>query len=226
MKKRLSLFKKVMKFGLICLGLLILFLLFLSRDLPNPNELGNKIVSQSVKIYDRTGKTLLYNAGQAENRQVVALQDIPEYVKLATLAAEDHNFYNHGPIEIKSIFRSILTNILKLDKSQGASTITQQLARNAFLGREKTYVRKLREIILAFYLESKYSKDQILEYYLNQVPYGYNAYGIESASQLYYNKSVKTLNIVESAYLASLLKSPSFLSPFGDNRERLDIRKN
>jgi len=226
MKKKKELLKKLFKLGLICLGLGVLLLLYLSRDLPNPNELTNKVVSQSVKIYDRTGKTLLYNAGQAENRQIVSLENMPKYVKLATLAAEDHNFYNHGPVEIKAIIRSVFTNILHLSKSQGASTITQQLARNAFLSREKTYTRKLKEIILSFYLESKYSKDKILEFYLNQVPYGYNAYGIESASQLYYNKPVQTLDIAESAYLASLLKSPSYLSPFGNNKDQLNIRKN
>ena len=208
------------------MGLGFLFLLFLSRDLPNPRELGNKVISQSVKIYDRTGKTLLYNSGQAENRHVVSLSEMPKYVKLATLAAEDHNFYNHGPIEVKSIIRAVGTNILHMGKSQGASTITQQLARNAFLTRTKTYTRKLKEVILSFYLENIYSKDQILEFYLNQVPYGYNAYGVESASQLYFNKPVKELKLAESAYLASMLKSPSYLSPLGSHKDQLDIRKN
>ncbi|HOE15750.1 MAG TPA: biosynthetic peptidoglycan transglycosylase [Candidatus Paceibacterota bacterium] len=142
------------------------------------------------------------------------------------MAAEDDDFYKHGPIDIKSIARAIYTNILHMGKTQGASTITQQLARNAFLTRTKTYARKIKEIILAFYLENQYSKDQILEFYLNQVPYGYNAYGVESASQLYFNKPIQDVDIAEAAYLASLLKSPSYLSPFGPNKNKLDDRKN
>ncbi len=225
MKKHTNLLKKLFKLFLICAVLGVLVILFLSRDLPNPSELSNKVIAQSVKIYDRTGKTLLYNSGQAENRQVVKLDGMPEYVKLATLAAEDDDFYRHGPVDFKSIIRAILTNILHFGKNQGASTITQQLARNAFLTKNKTYTRKLKEVILSFYLENRYTKDQILEFYLNQVPYGYNAYGVEAASQLYYNKPVKELGIAESAYLASLLQLPSYLSPFGSHKDKLDIRK-
>lgn len=226
MARKRNIFKKLLGLFCICIVIAILVIFYLSKDLPNPNELGNKVVSQSVKIYDRTGTTLLYNAGEVENRHIVPLNTIPQVVRWATLAAEDDDFYKHGPIDIKSIARAIYTNILHMGKTQGASTITQQLARNAFLTRTKTYARKIKEIILAFYLENQYSKDQILEFYLNQVPYGYNAYGVESASQLYFNKPIQDVDIAEAAYLASLLKSPSYLSPFGPNKNKLDDRKN
>jgi len=195
--------------------------------LPDPNTLGTKVVPQSVKIYDREGKVLLYNAGVAENRQEVNFESIPNCVKLTTLAAEDDDFYKHGAIDIKSLLRSAAKSVFNVKKfGTGASTITQQLARNAFLTQEKTYSRKIKEIILSFYLERHYSKDKILEMYLNQVPYGFNAYGVEAASQLYFNKSVKDVGLAEAAYLASLLQSPTALSPYGANRDKLEERKN
>jgi penicillin-binding protein 1A len=120
----------------------------------------------------------------------------------------------------------VYLNIVTFGNGPGGSTITQQLARNAFLTTERSASRKIKEMILSFYLERQYTKDEIFEMYLNQVPYGFNAYGIESASQLYFSKSAKDLNLEEAAYLASLLKAPTYLSPFGNNRERLEIRKN
>ncbi len=211
----------------ICFGAIAGVFLYFSQDLPDPNTLGTKVVPQSVKIYDREGKVLLYNAGVAENRQEVNFESIPNCVKLTTLAAEDDDFYKHGAIDIKSLLRSAAKSVFNVKKfGTGASTITQQLARNAFLTQEKTYSRKIKEIILSFYLERHYSKDKILEMYLNQVPYGFNAYGVEAASQLYFNKSVKDVGLAEAAYLASLLQSPTALSPYGANRDKLEERKN
>ncbi|MDD3156469.1 MAG: transglycosylase domain-containing protein [Candidatus Pacebacteria bacterium] len=194
--------------------------------MPDIQTLGSRISKESFTIYDRTGEVILYDQTQLENRQYVEFEEIPEVVKHAVMAAEDDDFYEHGPIDIRSLARVVIENIVKMGRGAGGSTITQQLARNAFLTTERSIVRKIRELIVSFYLEKEYTKDDIFEMYLNQVPFGYNAYGVESASQLYFSKNVKDLNANEAAYLASLLQSPSYLSPFGRNRDKLEVRKN
>jgi len=206
--------------------ILISIIIYFFKDLPDIKNLGSRISKESFTIYDRTGTIILYDQTQQENRQYLVFDEIPEVVKKATMAAEDDDFYEHGPIDVKSLIRVVIENVAKLGKGAGGSTLTQQLARNAFLTTERSIVRKIREMILAFYLEKAYSKDKIFEMYLNQVPYGYNAYGVESASQLYFSKNVKDLNVNEAAYLASLLQSPSYLSPFGYHRDKLENRKN
>jgi membrane peptidoglycan carboxypeptidase len=231
-KRKISFIKKIINvknlaiaffIGIIFLGVVLVYFF---RDLPDIKNLGKRVSTESFTIYDRTGMVILYDQTQAENRQHLKFSDIPDVVKKTTMAAEDDDFYQHGPIDIKSLVRVILENIVKLGQGAGGSTLTQQLARNAFLTTERSMIRKVREMILAFYLEKEYSKDKILEMYLNQVPYGYNAYGVESASQLYFSKNVKDLDVNEAAYLASLLQSPSYLSPFGNHRDKLEIRKN
>jgi membrane peptidoglycan carboxypeptidase len=197
----------------------------LGNSLPDIEDFDNAVIVQSVSIYDREGEVMLYNNTVSENRHIVKIEEIPEKVIQTTLAAEDHNFYNHGPISVVGILRSFVTNLRTGSLAQGGSTLTMQLARNAFLSNEKKYDRKLKEIILAFRLEGVYSKETILEMYLNQVPYGYNAYGIESGSRLYFNKSVSDLTLAEAAYLASILNAPSYLSPYGSHREDLEARK-
>jgi len=230
--KKRNIFKRVFNFRNFVIAC-VLFVIFIAsivvyffKDLPDIKTLGSRISKESFTIYDRTGTVILYDQTQLENRQYLNFDEIPESVKKATLAAEDDDFYKHGPIDIKSLVRVVIENVLKLGRGAGGSTITQQLARNAFLTTERSFVRKIREMILSFYLEKEYSKDKIFEMYLNQVPYGYNAYGVESASQLYFSKNVKDLNYNEAAYLASLLQSPSYLSPFGNHRDKLEIRKN
>ena len=231
-KRKVSFIKKIINmrnFVIACfVGIIFLavVLVYFFRDLPDIKNLGKRVSTESFTIYDRTGTVILYDQTQAENRQYLKFEEIPEVVKQATMAAEDDDFYKHGPIDIKSLIRVIFENIVKLGQGAGGSTLTQQLARNAFLTTERSMIRKVREMILAFYLEKEYSKDKILEMYLNQVPYGYNAYGVESASQLYFSKNVKDLNVNEAAYLASLLQSPSYLSPFGNHRDKLENRKN
>jgi len=212
----------------ICLALLILLIgtsLFFLATLPDPANLTQRQMSESTQIYDRTGKILLYEIFKEENRTVITWDQIPKSVKDTTLAAEDARFYQHAAVDFKGILRAIRNNFLDSTTLQGASTITQQLAKNAFLTKEKSVIRKIKELFLSLRLEKIYTKDQILELYLNQVPYGSNAYGIESASHLYFNKAAKDLSVSEAAYLAALLQSPSYLSPYGSHRKELDDRQ-
>ena len=189
------------------------FWFYILKDLPDPTELTNRNIDISTKIYDRNG-ILLYQIYKNKNRTPVKLSDIPIQVRLATLAAEDADFYNHSGISIKGIVRAGIKDI-KSKELTGGSTITQQLVKNALLSSEKTLVRKLREVTLAFGVESTYSKDVILEMYLNEVSYGGTAYGIQEASRTYFDKDVTQLSLAEAALLAGLPKSPTLYSPYG-----------
>jgi len=209
--------------------LFVVFSLFVfiyyARNLPRPEKFLERKVFQSTKIFDRTGEILLYDIHGEEKREIVSLDQMPDRLKNAVIATEDSNFYQHKGIDPRGIFRSILVNFKLKKPAQGGSTITQQLIRSSFLTLEKTAERKVREIILTIELERRYSKDQILEWYLNQVPFGSNAYGVEAASQTFFKKPAKDLSIAESAILASLIKAPSYLSPYGENKEELLERK-
>jgi penicillin-binding protein 1C len=171
----------------------------------------------STKIYDRNG-TLLYKIYKNKNRTPVPLNKIPLHTRLATLAIEDAEFYSHPGFSVRGIIRAIYRNLTRGDLT-GGSTVTQQLVKNALLTPEKTMSRKVKEIILAVKVELKLSKDEILELYLNEVPYGGTAYGIQEASQQYFAKDVTELTLAESALLAGLPKSPTKHSPFGPNPE-------
>lgn len=202
-----------------------LWLLYIWKTLPPSELIENRRVAESTKIYDRTGEILLYEVHGEERRTIVSLETIPEIVKQATIAVEDANFYSHPAFDWKSIVRAALANLRRGRVVQGGSTITQQLAKNAFLTSERTLTRKIKELVLAFELERKFTKNQILELYLNQIPYGSNAYGIEAASQIYFEKSVRDLNLAEASILVSLTKAPSFYSPWGGNRKALFERQ-
>ncbi len=221
--------KKTISFFLLLfflsLSLLGFFLIFLAQGLPDLSTFDQRVVPESTKIYDRTGEILLYEIHGGEKRTIVKLDEISPYIIKTTLAAEDHNFYNHRGFSLKGLIRSLLYNITHLGNLRGGSTITQQLARNAFLTIDQTLVRKLKEAILTVKVEKAYSKNQILEMYLNQINYGHNVYGIESASNFYYNKEAKNLTLAEAAYLTSLIQSPNYLSPFGNHLEDLENRK-
>ncbi len=183
---------------------------WISRDLPDPNTLSEREVAQSTKIYDRSGEKLLYEIAGDQKRTLVTLEDIPDYVISATITAEDRDFYEHGGIDYTGILRAALFNVATLDPTgQGGSTITQQLVKNAILTNEQTYTRKLKEVILALALERRYTKDEILQLYLNEIPYGSTNYGIESASLTYFDKHVRDLSIAEAATIASLPKAPT-----------------
>lgn len=233
---KLKLFKFIRKQGastiLISLlavlaGGLVLVALVLN-DLPNPEEFETRQVAQSTKIFDRTGKVLLYEIHGEEKRTTIPYSEIPEYVKKATISIEDKDFYIHGSFSIPSIINGAIIEPLtgKIDRARGGSTITQQLAKNAFLSSERTLTRKFKELIVAYELEKKYSKDEVLNLYLNQIPYGSNAYGIEAASQTYFAKKASELNLAESALLASLPKATSYYSPWGKHLSELLDRKN
>lgn len=198
----------------------------LVRHLPNPEIISTRNLIQSTKIYDRTGKVLLYEIHGNIKRTYVPLKEIPKYIQLATIAAEDINFYHHHGLDFKGILRAAFKNIIRGEITQGGSTITQQLIKNSLLGNERTFVRKIKEQILALLLEKKYSKDEILELYLNQIPYGSNAYGIAAAADLYFSKKVNELTLNEAAVLAALPRAPTYYSPYGNNKDKLIERKN
>ena len=200
--------------------------LYLFRILPDPAALGDRRVIQSTKIFDRNGEVLLYEVYGEEKRTVIPFEQIPDRVKQATLVIEDSSFYKHSAFDWRGIIRAFWINLKSGSFRQGGSTITQQLARSAFLTPEKTVWRKIKELIIAFRLERKYSKDEILNLYLNQIPYGANAYGIEAAAQIYFQKSASKLNLAEAALLAALIKAPTYYSPWGAHGEELTSRKN
>lgn len=182
----------------------------------------------STKIYDKTGEVLLYDMHQDVRRTVVPLEEISDHVKKATISIEDSGFYTHFGIEPLAIVRAVVENLKDGDLlgGQGGSTITQQVVKNTLLVNEKKLSRKLKEWVLAIKLERDLEKDEILELYLNEIPYGGTKYGIEEASQGFFGKSAKDINLPESAYLAALPQAPSYYSPYGNNRKHLDARKN
>ena len=220
--------KKLISVALILILVGSIFVLaafaWLSRGLPSPNQLMEREVAQSTQILDRTGENILYEIHGEEKRTLVALNDIPDDLKWATISIEDKNFYKHGGFSIWAIFRTAVTNVL-FGKKAGGSTLTQQFIKNSVLTNEKSYVRKIKELILAYRVEKKFSKDEILQMYFNEIPYGSNAYGVEAASRKYFGKSVKDINIAEAAVLAALPQAPSRYSPYGSNVDLLLERK-
>jgi 1A family penicillin-binding protein len=204
--------------------IIAMFFLFL-KDLPRPEVFTEAQINQSTKIYDRTGKILLSSVYGEEKRTYVPLDKIPDVMKKAVIATEDSNFYSHFGIDIPALFRAIKIDIATRSTSHGASTITQQLIRSTFLTPDKTISRKIKEIVLSIELDRKYSKDQILEWYLNQVPFGINIYGVEEASLTYFQKSAQDLTLSEAALLAAIIQIPSYYSPYGNHLEELLGRK-
>lgn len=222
-------FSFVFKLGLGCFFLGVVSFLFLIsyyvKDLPRPESFLEKKIFQSTKIYDRTGEVLLYTIHGEEKREIIPIEEMSNHVKNAVVATEDENFYRHKGIDLKGIARAILIDLQLEAPAQGGSTITQQLIRSSFLTREKTAERKVREIILSLELERRHSKDEILGWYLNQVPFGSNTYGVEAASQTFFKKDCKDISLAEAATLASLIQAPSRLSPYGENKDDLLERK-
>ena len=144
----------------------------IAKELPDPGQfVSNRQISQSSKIYDRSGEILLYEIYDEEKRTIIPFEEIPEQIKQAAIALEDKNFYTHPSFDWRAILRAMIVNFLKGRVVQGGSTITQQLAKNAFLAPEKTFERKFKELILSYWIEKKYSKDEILGLYLNTISY-------------------------------------------------------
>jgi len=198
-------------------ALSILIFSFYSVSLPSPSKLTNRNIEQSTKIFDRNGK-LLYEIFTDKNRTLVELSDISPDLVHATLAAEDSDFYNHKGFDLVGIARAVYNTALHRSL-QGGSTLTQQLVKKALLNDARTITRKIEELVLSLQIERRYTKDDILKMYLNEIPYGGTAYGIEAASQYYFGKSAKYLTLGEAALLAGLPQSPSYYSPFGANPE-------
>lgn len=195
------------------------------KDLPDPNKVNKRVVAESTKIYDRTGEHILYEIHGEERRTLIPFEDMPESIRWATIASEDQDFYSHHGIKFSSIARAVLKDLLNRGAAQGGSTITQQFVKNSILTSEKTFTRKIKEVILSLEIEQKFSKDEILRMYLNEIPYGSNAYGIESAAQTFFNKSAKDLTYDEAAVLAVLPRATSFFSPFGSHTDRLKVNQ-
>ncbi len=205
------------------LAALAVFIVF-ARNLPNPSNLEDRTVTESTKIYDRTGQIILYDIHGEERRTIIPFNEIPGVVKDATIVAEDRDFYKHRGIDFKAIVRAFLSNLTS-DSLQGGSTITQQFVKKSILSDERTLTRKIKEAILALELERRYSKDEILNFYLNQIPYGSNAYGIEAAAQTFFSKKANDLTLSEAVLLASLPKATSYYSPYGEHRDELITRQ-
>jgi 1A family penicillin-binding protein len=210
--------------GLVLLGIGILYIAL--TPIPALNSFDSRKVSQSTKLYDRTGNTVLYDLNHDVRRNVVPLSSISPYLQEATISIEDSNFYHHGGVSFTGTERSLITDITTLSFAQGGSTLTQQVVKNTILSGQKSITRKVQEWVLAFKFEQKYTKDQILEFYFNVTPYGGTIYGAEVASRTFYGKSAKDLDIAEAAYLAAIPQLPTYYSPYGNNRDALDARKN
>lgn len=209
--------KKILKSQLFIIFILLIFVYYyVFFNLPSPKKLKNyQSISLSTQILDRHGK-LLYSIYKKEKRSLIKLKDLPPYIAQATIAIEDKDFYHHHGISlVGGIFRAIKENLLG-SQLQGGSTITQQLVKTALLTPERTIRRKLRELVLALLTETIFSKEEILELYLNQIPYGGTAYGIEEAAKRYFDKSAKTLSLEEAAFLAGLPQAPSLYSPYNN----------
>lgn len=216
------------------LVILTLFLIFIagvlgafayfSKDLPNPDRLKEREVIQSTRIYDRTGEILLYDIHNLKKRSLVELDEIPAYIQWAAIAAEDENFWHHHGFDVKGIIRAFWANLKEKKITQGGSTITQQLVKNAILTPDRTLTRKIKEVILSIEIERKFSKNEILQMYLNEIPYGSNIYGIEAASQSFFNKPSYDLTLSEAALLSALPKAPSWYSPYGIHTKELYSR--
>ena len=196
---------------------------YYSRDLPSPNKLVSREVELSTKIYDRNGG-LLFDVYRNVDRTLVKMSDMPDDLINATLATEDAEFFLHGGFDVLGILRAF-KNIVLFRNVQGGSTITQQLVKNALLTNQRSLSRKLKELVLALQIEKKFSKQEILQIYLNEVPYGGPAWGIGAASQYYFGKNAKDLTLAEAAFLSGLPQSPSVYSPYGSKPENAKARQ-
>ncbi len=195
----------------------ILVIVTILPSLPDINNIQNLVAAQSSAIHDREGN-LLYTIHGEENRENIPLADVPQHAINAALAIEDDQFYEHGGVDFPAIIKAVCHEVHICSTPRGGSTITQQFIKNAFLSPERTYTRKLKEIIMALQLESRFTKDEILEMYLNRIPYGSSTYGIERAANAFFDKSAKDLTLAESAALAAIPKAPTYFSPYGDHK--------
>ncbi len=211
--------------GFIGAGALLVFISTL--NIPDLSAFEQRRVLQSTKIYDRTGEIVLYDLNQDVRRTVIPYDKISHHIKNATVAIEDDTFFEHWGVRPLAIVRAFASNLQGGDiRGQGGSTITQQVIKNALLSREKSYIRKIKEAILALRLEQLLTKEEILWHYLNESPYGGTIYGVEEASRAFFAKSASDVTLAEAAYLAAIPQAPTYFSPHGNNRDALEVRKN
>lgn len=205
--------------GLFALGVVTVAsaIAILSIGLPDIVDLEELSPAQSTQIYDRDGN-LLYTIHGEENREQVSLEEMSPNLIKATIAIEDDRFWTHRGFDIKALGKVAMHELFGFGRPRGGSTITQQYIKNTFLSSERSYTRKAKELILALRLERNFEKDDILELYLNRIPYGNNAYGIQKAANIYFDKDASELTLGESAILASLPQAPSRHNPYGNNR--------
>jgi membrane peptidoglycan carboxypeptidase len=208
---------KIIGIGLVASFVLILGIFaYFRKDLPNLKDISGSNIGGSIRYYDKTGQTLLWEDYSAVKRIPVQSDQISQFMKDATVAVEDRDFYKHGGFDLKGIIRAGVANVSGGATSQGGSTITQQLVKlTQDWTKDRTYSRKIKELILSVELERSYSKDEILTGYLNAAPYGNIEYGVEAASRDYFKKSAKDLTLDEAVFLAAIPKSPSYYSPYG-----------
>jgi len=214
--------------AIFCFAGILLFTLVMAvvfawnaKNLPQPDKIVRR-EGFSTKIYDKDG-VLLYDVFADQKRTPVELEKVPEYLQQATIAIEDKNFYKHKGFDPTGWLRAVFTIVFK-GRLQGGSTLTQQLVKNVLLSPQRTITRKIKEFVLAVQIENKYSKDEILQMYLNEAPYGGTAWGVETAAETYFGKKVENLSLVESAFLAGLPQRPSFYSPYSGDSEAYKIR--
>lgn len=210
--------------GVVVLGIIVIWVS--TMKVPDFKSFDERRVAKSTKIYDKTGEIVLYDIHQDIKRTVIPFDQISENIKEATVAIEDDTFYQHKGVKIKSIIRAVLVNLKSGSFSQGGSTITQQIVKNSLLTTDKQISRKIKEVFLALKIEKELTKDQILEVYLNESPYGGSIYGVEEATRAFFNKKPIDLTIAEAAYLAAIPQAPTRFSPYGSNVDKLEARKN
>lgn len=229
MRRRFQWIPRQFILGMFTVGFIVagVFLIWAATlKIPDVTSLSERKVSQSAKIYDRTGEILLFDLQEDINRTIVPIEDISRNIQNATVAIEDDRFYDHLGVRPVATFRAVFIQPLRGLGVQGGSTITQQVVKNSILTNDRTISRKLKEWVIAFRLEQQLTKSKILELYLNESPYGGTIYGVEEASQAFFGKAARDVTIAEAAYLAALPQLPTFYSPYGNNREALEDRKN
>ncbi len=206
------------------------FVWFSTLEIPSVANFENRKISNSTKIFDKTGEVLLYDIHENIRRTVIGFEDINQSAKDAIVAIEDHTFYEHNGVVWKSTFRAVIQTVLsKIGLSNrgtaGGSTLTQQVVKNTLLNRDKRITRKVKEWVLAIKIEQQLEKEEILEIYLNEAPYGGTIYGIQEASKRFFGIPASELTIAQSAYLAAIPNLPTFYSPYGPNKDKLDQRQ-
>lgn len=225
-----AIWKKIGKIALFAFIALVFVTAFafawFSKDLPTPDKIANHAVTQSTKIYDRTGQTLIYETGE-QKRTIVTGDQLSDNLKNATVATEDSTFYRNMGIDPKAILAAVYQRLVhQTSRTRGASTITQQYVKTALLDSNRTLARKIKEAILAVELEAMYSKPEILTMYLNEIPYGGNIAGAEAAATTYYGIPAKDLDIAQAATLAAIPQSPTYYYPYGTHTDDLILRRN